>query len=173
MYLSTSSTLLKDRRMTPTHELGLHLILIPRTGSMLPMETRDAISSSIHRIAYEHKLHCAAVHAREDHLHILTAVGGDADIPEFIGSLLDGLRRELRRTGAHMTGFEWDEGVHVTLLPPWHLEIMASFVRDQDRYHEHKTLENELDEVFRPNSAVGQATSTPTARTTESALCVN
>ena len=50
-----------------------------------------------------------------------------------------------------MSTFDWDDGVHVTLLPPWHLEIMASFVRDQDRYHQTRTLEDELDEVFRPN----------------------
>lgn len=132
--------------------LGLHLILVPRQESFIPRDVHNIIEQTIDRTARKHRLSCAATHTREDHLHVLVSVTDEADIPDFIGDLLQSLRRSLRSQGAHMSSFDWDEGVHVTLLPPWHLEIMASFVRDQDRFHLTRTLENELDEVFRPNS---------------------
>jgi REP element-mobilizing transposase RayT len=132
--------------------LGLHLILIPRQDSMIPPDVKHILEQTVDLTARKHRLECAATHAREDHLHVLVSVTDEADIADFIGDLLENLRRLMRGQGAHLRSFDWDEGVHVTLLPQWHLEIMASFVRDQDRFHESRTLENELDEVFRPNS---------------------
>jgi REP element-mobilizing transposase RayT len=132
--------------------LGLHLIIIPGEGLMIPRGIHHLLEQTVDRTAQRHKLRSAAVHTREDHVHILLSVNEEASIPDFIGEVLEDLRRTLRSQGAHLRSFEWDEAVHVTLLPPWHLEIMASFVRDQDRFHETRTLEDELDEVFRPNS---------------------
>jgi REP element-mobilizing transposase RayT len=139
--------------MQQIHSLGLHLILIPRKGSFLPTSAHDALARTVEHTTERHRLRCSAVHVREDHLHILLGLTDEADIADVIGSILADLRREMRSQGAdmRMRTFEWDDAVHVTLLPPWHLEIMASFVRDQERYHETRTLEDELDEVFRPN----------------------
>jgi hypothetical protein len=47
---------------------------------------------------------------------------------------------------------------------------MASFVRDQDLYHTNRTLEEELDQVFRPNSA---DLDLDEEHEEQSALCVN
>ena len=73
----------------------------------------------------------------------------------------------------HMRTFEWDDAVHVTLLPPWHLEIMASFVRDQERYHETRSLEDELDEVFRPNGIATPGNESTPLRSGASALHIH
>lgn len=137
--------------MHPFTNLGLHLILIPRSGFLLPPDVHRSLAVAAERTAEQHRLRFSAVHTREDHMHVLIGASNEADIGDFISSMLGELRAELRGLGAHMSDFEWDEAVHVTLLPPWHMEIMASFVRDQDRYHSTRTLEEELDEVFRPN----------------------
>lgn len=159
--------------MHHVHSLGLHLILIPREGSFLPPTVHEALARTIEHTTERHRLRCSAVHVREDHLHVLLGVTDEADIADFIGSMIADLRREMRRQGAEMSTFEWDDAVHVTLLPPWHLEIMASFVRDQDRYHQTRTLEDELDEVFRPNGISAPGSESSLLRSGASALHIN
>lgn len=159
--------------MQPLCSLGLHLILIPRQGTLIPIDAHEIlVSTTVNTVEKQH-LRCSAVHASEDHIHILIGMTHESDIPDLITALLSDLRRELRRQGAHLSTFEWDDAVHVTLLPPWHLEIMASFVRDQDRFHQTRTLEEELDEVFRPNSIADQHSEQPRRRGAASALHIN
>ena len=159
--------------MQHIHSLGLHRILIPPQGSLLPPGVHEALARTIEQTTERHRLRCSAVHVREDHLHVLLGVTDEADIADFIGSMITDLRREVRRQGAELSTFDWDDAVHVTLLPPWHLEIMASFVRDQDRYHQTRTLEDELDEVFRPNGISAPGSESSLLRSGASALHIN
>lgn len=159
--------------MQPFCSLGLHLILIPRQGTLIPIELHELLVGTAMSTVENHHLRCSAVHAREDHVHILIGMPKEADISDVITALLGDLKRELRGQGAHLSSFEWDDAVHVTLLPPWHMEIMASFVRDQDRFHQTRTLEEELDEVFRPNGIADQPHEQPRRRSGASALHIN
>lgn len=159
--------------MHNVHSFGLHLILIPRQGSFLPPSVHAVLARTIENTTERHRLRCSAVHVRLDHLHVLLGVSEEADIADFIGSMLAELRQEMRCQGAEMSTFDWDDAVHVTLLPPWHLEIMASFVRDQERYHQTRTLEEELDEVFRPNGVSAQGNQSAILRDGASPFHIN
>jgi hypothetical protein len=85
-------------------------------------------------------------------VHFLARATAGRDVSEFVAVLLDRMSGAVTDSGMADHRFQWDEAVHVTLLPPWHVEILASFVRDQDRYHATRSLEDELNEVFRPNA---------------------
>lgn len=138
-------------------KIGIHLIAIPGENCMLDVE---AVGREIEHLAHTTAViagcTCAAVHVRPDHVHVLIAAAMEESVGTFIPRFLDAttqfIRGEQEKRGQG-DGFAWDDGVHVTLLPPWHLEILASFVRDQDRFHEHKSLQEEIDEVFMPNAA--------------------
>lgn len=135
------------------HEsFGLHLILLPALACRIPAHMQSALSTTTTTVCAEFSCRCVAVHAREDHLHVLVSATTERDMTSFVHALLDALSRTVMECGGPFRRFAWDPAVHVTLLPPWHVEILASFVRDQDRYHEHRSLEQELDEVFRPNA---------------------
>ncbi|MEN9795447.1 MAG: hypothetical protein RLZZ150_424 [Bacteroidota bacterium] len=131
---------------------GLHLILLPAFACRIPAHAHSSLSDATQRICSQYGCRSVAIHAREDHLHVLVSAADERDMTRFVHALLDALRRTVVACGGPFRGFTWDPAVHVTLLPPWHIEILASFVRDQDRYHEHRTLEQELDDVFRPNA---------------------
>ncbi|MEY2718836.1 MAG: hypothetical protein RLZZ273_202 [Bacteroidota bacterium] len=147
---------------------GIHLILVPSKGKVLS----DILEEPLQRIM-EHTIveRSGCYHAsslQRDHLHILMSVAGIEGLHRLIDSLVTDLQQAIAQSEPALANFTWDQGVHVTLLPPWHIEIMASFVRDQHRYHQRHTLEQELDEVFRPNSV-----SMDEELDEESALCVN
>lgn len=131
---------------------GLHLILLPAAACRIPAHLQSALTDTTTMICGEYACRNVALHAREDHMHILISARSERDITSFVHALLDALRTTVTECGGPFRRFAWDEAVHVTLLPPWHVEILASFVRDQDRYHEQRSLEQELDEVFRPNA---------------------
>jgi hypothetical protein len=114
-------------------------------------------------------LHATAV--QHDHVHILVSVATVKNLHELIDALVSNLQQAVITSDAAMKRFTWENGVHVTLLPPWHIEIMASFVRDQDRYHGSRTLEQELEQVFRPNAVSLDEDDEEFEE--ESALCVN
>ncbi|MFN5377394.1 MAG: hypothetical protein ACK5BQ_01350 [Ignavibacteria bacterium] len=147
---------------------GIHLILVPTKGKVLS----DVLEEPLQRIM-EHTIvgrngfyHASSL--QHDHLHILMSVAGIEGLHRLIDSLVVDLQQVIAQSEPALANFAWEQGVHVTLLPPWHVEIMASFVRDQHRYHESHTLEQELDEVFRPNSVTLDE-----ELDEESALCVN
>ncbi|HCN04371.1 MAG TPA: hypothetical protein DIS79_02030 [Bacteroidetes bacterium] len=137
--------------------IGIHLIAIPGDNQVLDVE---AVGREIEHLAHTTAViagcTCSAVHVRPDHVHVLIAAAAEESVGSFIPRFLDVtsqfIRSEQEKRG-DTNGFFWDDGVHVTLLPPWHLEILASFVRDQDRFHERKSLQEEIDEVFMPNAA--------------------
>lgn len=131
---------------------GLHLIILPKPSGRIPTSVAGELSIAAEHTAMMFRFGCKASHFQEDHAHLLVTATAQDDIAAFISALLDELRSVIVACGGPFRGFAWDEAVHVTLLPPWHVEILASFVRDQERYHERRSLEQELDEVFRPNA---------------------
>ena len=148
---------------------GMHLIIVPAKGFTLSPAMAESITSiTEHTLSLrEGILHATSV--QSDHVHILLSVVGAKGLHELIDALVANLQHVVAKSDASMAAFKWDSGIHVTLLPPWHIEIMASFVRDQDRYHMNRTLEDELDQVFRPNSVELE----DEENEEESALCVN
>lgn len=85
-------------------------------------------------------------------MHVLFVSGDEQAVNTFLPAFAD---KSAALIGAEHKSrtFEWHERLHVTLLPPWHVEILASFVRDQDNFHKTRTLQQELDEIFLPNAS--------------------
>lgn len=121
--------------------IGLHLILLAAAGDfegdMLNLD--DDLKAA----GEKHNVQVKELAIREDHIHLLCNCDDESAAAEFIAGSMEACEKR---------GLECSDRVHVTLLPPWHLEILASFLRDQDRYHETRTVEQEIDEIFRPNS---------------------
>jgi REP element-mobilizing transposase RayT len=149
---------------------GMHLILVPAKGFTLPATISNSLTAiAKHTISARNgTLHASNV--QPDHMHILLSIEGAQGLHELIDALVANLQQVVAASHASTAGFTWDAGIHVTLLPPWHIEIMASFVRDQDLYHTNRTLEEELDQVFRPNSV---DLDHDEEHEEQSALCVN
>lgn len=147
---------------------GLHLILVPSSGFEIPEHLEEHVTQAIETAIRGSHAMLHAVSVQTDHLHLLLSVEGVHGLHQIIDSIVTSLQCAVAKSERSMSKFRWDQGVHVTLLPPWHIEIMASFVRDQHRFHETRTLEQELDEVFRPNSIQFDDETEQ-----ESALCVN
>jgi hypothetical protein len=150
-------------------EAGIHLILVPKTPHLLSKSIADTAIRTIEHTLAQRRASYHACNVQPDHMHVLLSAGEIPGIEHVIDSLVADLRYAIASSQESMTGFTWDPGVHVTLLPPWHIQIMASFVRDQDRYHRERTFEQELDEVFRPNGIVVEEEPDQEA----SVLCVN
>ena len=130
--------------------IGIHLILTPSGASMrIPRLARREIVDIITSTASAHACRYKESCVREDHAHVLIEAVDEGTVAEFIAKCMEDITDQVRTY--HPT-FSLSDRVHVTLLPPWHLEIMASFIRDQDRYHEHRSLAEEIDEIFRPNA---------------------
>lgn len=147
---------------------GIHLILIPAHDKVLSDVLEEPLQRVIQHTINDRKGTFHACSLQNDHLHILLSVIGIEGLHKLIDALVVNLQQAIAHSEPSLANFSWDQGVHVTLLPPWHIEIMASFVRDQSLYHEAHTLEQELDEVFRPNSI-----ELDEELDEESALCVN
>lgn len=138
--------------MFSRHEtFGLHLIIMPEASDRIPTSVQAQLTEAIEHAALMVRFGFKASHVQEDHAHILVTATAEDNVPAFINGVLDATNEVIKAQGGPFRGFSWSPAVHVTLLPPWHIELLASFVRDQDRYHETRTLEDELNEVFRPN----------------------
>lgn len=130
--------------------LGVHLLLLPRSDFMrIPSGARMLIDQAIRSTCKKHSHTLYASHVTDDHLHVLVEDSVDRDAVEIIYNVLDAARGALK---AYDSSLDFDDNVHLTILPPWHLEILASFVRDQKKFHERFTVQEELEKVFLPNA---------------------
>ena len=88
---------------------------------------------------------------QEDHIHVLATVPNEHAGARFISKVVDDVRTASREADS---AFDLCEQLHVTLLPPWHVSILASFLRDQDRYHKDHSVDDEIVQIFQPNTPV-------------------
>lgn len=135
------------------YDLGIHLILVPKSGYMVALSDKilaGVIPSALSQDTDDGEAGFIEGKVLQDHVHVLIGCKANFDAANCIEKIVQTLKH-VEQT-LNDPDFEFEDGVHVTLLPPWHLEILASFVRDQDNYHKTRTLEMELDEVFRPNA---------------------
>ncbi len=135
--------------------IGIHIVLRPTTTSPpIPISESHRIEAKILNTALICQCTLKAFFAMPDHLHILIEASDEQTVAEFIPELAQVTEREIRSCGPNVSldHFAWNSNIHVTLLPPWHIEILASFVRDQERYHKTRDVEQELREVFQSDS---------------------
>ncbi|RPI68171.1 MAG: hypothetical protein EHM43_05640 [Ignavibacteriae bacterium] len=130
--------------------IGLHILIQPVSGGeQFPAAEREAVHDAIRQSSILHDCPLQAMKVLPDHVHVLVLADAETQASMFIASLMDNITSVMKGS---RHDFQLSEDIHVTLLPPWHVEILASFVRDQERFHQHKTVEEELDLVFRPNA---------------------
>jgi REP element-mobilizing transposase RayT len=137
--------------------IGLHFVLTPHTSSTeLPLQLAGDFTEILQRVGKRWSCYLREVSVLPDHLHVLIATEEDDLVERYLHDMLDALRNCVRNACEELANFEWSDAVHVTMLPPWHIDILSSFIRDQSHYHKTHTLQQELNEVFLPNGSVAQ-----------------
>ncbi|NQW29742.1 MAG: transposase [Ignavibacteria bacterium] len=135
--------------------MGIHLVLRPTAASPpIPVSAAEEMEKLIINTALICGCKLKAFFAMTDHLHVLIEAKNEQHISEFIPEVAKITEDKIRDNGPNhsMDHFRWNTNIHITLLPPWHIEILASFVRDQERYHKTRNVDQELREVFQSDT---------------------
>lgn len=136
-------------RINPHDELGVHLLLTPAlSAGSIPRGVAESLERLAHDVAMLCGGSCRAVHVRDDHMHVLLRCAADESVGRFLDAFLPKALDTIRSMGARMKSFDFDESVHITLLPPWNIDLFTAFVRDQEFYHSTHSLYQELEEIF-------------------------
>lgn len=128
--------------------IGIHLLLLPSPDHLIPTGAHALLEQAIHKECKKQRQTLYALHIHRDHVHVLVEDSTDNDAGVAITAILRASRKALQ---VYDSSLDFDDNVHVTLLPPWHLEIMSSFVRDQEAFHRRFTIAEEIEKVFLPN----------------------
>lgn len=129
--------------------IGLHVLLLFKPDvCSVPSGAKLLIDQSLQQATKRHSCKRHALNIQPNHLHLLLECSSEEQAVEVITSVLACTRDALQ---IYDTGIEVDPAIHVTLLPPWHLEILASFVRDQELYHRNHSVQDEIQNIFLPN----------------------
>lgn len=150
----------------PITSVGIHVILMPISNVFaLPLDRHDQLARIAEETASMSGCTFKSLHVSEDHMHVLFVSKDEQSVNTFLPAFAERTREYICRSDAKLQTFEWNERIHVTLLPSWHVEILASFVRDQKNYHRTRSLQDELDEIFLPNAmAIASPEPDPMAR---------
>lgn len=134
--------------------VGVHLLFTAESATtLIPDQQEPHMRSAIERAAALCSCRVRECAIRPDHVHVLLEVRDEDEAAPVIHAIHDETSSLLQ--GAHPE-FTWSDQVHVTLMPPWHVELFASFLRDQDRYHEKHTVQEELDQILCPDRSLSQ-----------------
>lgn len=132
--------------------VGVHL-LFKAEHALIPSALMTDLRSSVQRSASLCSCHLRECAILPDHMHVLLEVRDEDEAAPVIHAIHDGTTAVLQDSA---TLFAWDDQVHVTLMPPWHVELFASFLRDQERYHTERTVQEELDQILCPEMMQAQ-----------------
>ena len=133
--------------------VGIHVILMPCSDVFaLPLDSQVQLTRIAEETAVMSGCTFKTLHVSVDHMHVLFVSKDEQSVNTFLPAFAERARQYLCDADTKLQTFEWNERLHVTLLPPWHVEILASFVRDQDNFHLTRSLQEELEEVFLPNA---------------------
>jgi hypothetical protein len=131
-----------------TPSIGIHVMMLPASSNLhISSETVDSIKSAISTACLMNQCIHHETYVGHDHIHFLIEAPNEERAVHFVQEALASIIDSIR---AIQPEFEFDDGIHVTLLPPWHIDILSSFVRDQPRYHLKKSVQDELEQVFNP-----------------------
>lgn len=128
--------------------VGVHL-LFKVDHEPLPSSLREALRESVTQSASLCSCRLRECAILEDHMHVLLEIRDEDEAAPVIHAIHDATTAAAQE---QLQGFSWDDQVHVTLMPPWHVELFASFLRDQDRYHAVHTVQEELDQILSPDA---------------------
>ncbi len=134
--------------------IGIHFMLMPspQCGSF-PTDLQPLLEELANDICGKCSCAFRALTVLDDHLHIMLASSDEDVVQAFFSTFMDRGLDLIRGTGEPCKNFDWDDKVHVTLVPPWHVDIMTAFVRDQAYYHRSHTFSQEIDEIFMPSAS--------------------
>jgi len=139
----------------PTNRpMGIHFMLMPSIQShTFPASIQPLLQTLASDISRMCNCSFRALYVLDDHLHIMLASSDEDVVQTFFTTFMDQGQDLIRGIGGTYREFEWDDRVHVTLVPPWHVDLMTAFVRDQEYYHRNHTFRQEIDEIFLAGSA--------------------
>lgn len=129
--------------------LGIHLMFVPSAASgSIPQGAAEVLERTARDIAMLCGCTFKAISVRDDHMHILLQSPQDDHVGHFIESFIEKSLEAIRNSGARARSFDYDDRIHITILPPWHVDLFAAFIRDQEHYHATHTLQQEIAEIF-------------------------
>ena len=132
--------------------LGMHLLLVPDGESIhLPRIVRPEIISCINLTGSMCEVKVRERSVREDHIHVLVEIFNEEQAARFIAQLVERISETVEE---YQPTFSISDQIHVTLLPSHHLEILTSYLLDQDRIHGVYSVQEEIELVFRTNKEV-------------------
>lgn len=133
--------------------IGIHFMLMPSTSSgTFPLSIQRDLESLAIDICNSCCCAFRAMSVLDDHLHIMLASSDEDIVQSFFSTFMDRGLELIRGADETCRGFDWDDKVHITLVPPWHVDIMTAFVRDQEHYHRTYTFADEIDNIFMPSA---------------------
>lgn len=139
--------------------MSIHLILIPK------MEIKNRYSSIIEstfvEVSSKYNLILKSFAILPDHIHLVlndieigdTSNATPENQSDCIFEMVETIKE--RVFDIYEEILEWDDFVHVMLMPLGHSEILTSYLKDQENVHTRMTLQEEIEIVFeqkKPNS---------------------
>lgn len=139
--------------------MSIHLILIPK------MEIKNRYSSIIEstfvEVSSKYNLVLKSFAILPDHIHLVlndieigdTSNASPDNQSDCIFEMVETIKE--RVFDIYEEILEWDDFVHVMLMPLGHSEILTSYLKDQENVHSRMTLQEEIEIVFeqkKPNS---------------------
>lgn len=136
-------------RQRKENEVGIHILLVPAASSgSIPSGTQPVLERAARDSALMTGCVFKAMTVRNDHMHVLIQCSREEAVGEFIETLVGSSVEAIHAFSSRARSFEFDDRVHVTLLPPWHVDLFIAFIRDQDHYHANHSLQDELSDIF-------------------------
>jgi putative transposase len=106
----------------------------------------------INKILENHKCHTYQIGGMPDHIHIVCALGKTISLAKLIEEIKISTSKWIKTKNNRFADFYWQSGYGVFSVSQTHLDILKSYVANQEHHHKISNFKEEFIRLLQKNS---------------------
>ena len=106
----------------------------------------------INKILENQKCHAYQIGGMPDHIHILCALGKTISASKLIEEIKTSTSKWIKTKDNSFRDFYWQSGYGIFSISPTHLDVLKSYVTNQDKHHKTSTFQDEFIQLLQKNN---------------------
>jgi REP element-mobilizing transposase RayT len=131
--------------------LTVYLHLVWSTKYRQPLlkgNIRKKVFQHIKLNALAHEIYVDHIGGFEDHVHCLVLLKKDQTISSLVKQIKGESSHWINRNKLTPTKFQWQRQYYAVSVDLTRLQIIRNYIRNQEKHHKNKTLQNELNNLY-------------------------
>ena len=129
-------------------KIWIHFIFSTKSQLSLSQDARQQLVKFLRDMTREQKVYLDHLAVLGEHMHCLVSLGKEQTVSQVARTISDQSADWLNENGVASKNLSWDDYYAVSVSES-QVEDVKRYIRNQEKYHQHKSFDEELREFFK------------------------